>query len=93
MQGSFLLDVGQGPNSQEANEHLQHLLHLRFEKHTLELQTKTEALFDYTPVSMHATTQMDQFNIRNTSFSVPETPATGATELVCVTLPTQALDI
>ena len=47
MQESILMDVGQGPNSQEANEHLQHLLHLRFEKHTLELQTKTEAVFKF----------------------------------------------
>ena len=93
MQETYLMDIGQGPNSQQADEHMKHLLGLGIEIHTFKLQWQTETMFDCTPLSMHARTQMDDINIRNTAFFVPETPATGATEKVCTTSPAQASEI
>ena len=87
------MDVGQCPNSQQANQHMTNLLGLRFGNHTLELVEKTEPNFQCTPVSMQATTKMDDPNIKNTTMFVPDTPATGVTETVCVTSPRQASEL
>ena len=95
MQETYLMDVGQCPNSQQANQHMANLLGLRIWNHTVvnELVEQTEPNILCTPVANHATTNMDDLSIRSTTMLVPDTPATGATETVCVTLPRQASEI
>ena len=86
MQENYLLDAGQGPNSQVANAHMATLLGNEMWKHTIQVQQQHVPILQNTPVSLQAETPQ--------AFFVPETPgpSTGGT-IICVTSPRQSSDV
>ena len=82
MQEAYLMDAGQDPDSQLADDHLSHLMGKAIWNNTALAQQLPIPIVHYTPVAMQAETPRPMHSNTPTAFFVPETPGTGATVFV-----------
>ena len=91
MQEAYLMDAGQDPDSQLADDHLSHLMGKSIWNNTALAQQLPIPIVHNTPFAMQAETPRPMHTNTPTAFVVPETPGTGAT--VFVFSPIQASDV